>query len=151
MITVQPQDELFKKVFGCGRQCPFCKVPCEAGGTGHGEHFASIHRPQGLGTYRNEETKILCHELCSTEVVSNHTFKCPETNWEPHPYKDYCAFFDDWNIQPDPSIEASVYWKYIFKEFNEEFAKEYKALPAELPEDWYRITKERALESLENK
>lgn len=28
----KPQDELFRRVFGCGQKCPFCKVPCEAGG-----------------------------------------------------------------------------------------------------------------------
>ncbi|XP_031749209.1 up-regulator of cell proliferation-like [Xenopus tropicalis] len=56
--SVKPEEELFKKVFGCGKQCPFCKAPCEAGGTDHKEHFASVHQPQGLGRctssyYRN--------------------------------------------------------------------------------------------------
>ncbi|XP_068103306.1 up-regulator of cell proliferation-like [Hyperolius riggenbachi] len=148
-LSVQPQEELFKKVFGCGKRCPFCKVPCEAGGSDHKKHFSSIHRPQGLGKYRNTETNVLCHELCSTDVVGNRDFKGAETKWKPHPYKEYYAVFPDWKIQPDPSIEAAVYWKYIFKEFNEAFAKEYDALPAELPEDWYNITKEDAFKSLE--
>ncbi|KAF3832272.1 hypothetical protein F7725_025937 [Dissostichus mawsoni] len=49
-LPTKPQDELFDRVFGCGQQCPFCKVPCEAGGKDH-EHVASVHRPQGLGRY----------------------------------------------------------------------------------------------------
>uniref|UniRef100_H3AFV1 VLIG-type G domain-containing protein n=1 Tax=Latimeria chalumnae TaxID=7897 RepID=H3AFV1_LATCH len=47
-LPFKPQNELFAKVFGCGKQCPFCKVPCEAGGGGHTEHWAEIHRPRGL-------------------------------------------------------------------------------------------------------
>ncbi|CAM2115003.1 unnamed protein product [Caretta caretta] len=44
-LQFKPQDEIFQRVFGCGKQCPFCKVPCEAGGSDHKEHFASVHRP----------------------------------------------------------------------------------------------------------
>ncbi|XP_075037380.1 up-regulator of cell proliferation-like [Mixophyes fleayi] len=148
-VVVKPHEELFITVFGCGEQCPFCKVPCEAGGTDHKEHFASTHRPQGLVGYRYIETRILFHELCSTDVVCNRTFACQATDWKPHPYKEYQTIYPNWKIQPDPSIEASLYWKYIFKEFNEEFAKEYKAKPADLPEDWSKITLEQALQSLD--
>ncbi|KAJ8384926.1 hypothetical protein AAFF_G00197340 [Aldrovandia affinis] len=35
ILPIKPQDELFKRVFGCGEQCPFCKVACEAGGKDH--------------------------------------------------------------------------------------------------------------------
>ncbi|MGH0176638.1 UNVERIFIED_CONTAM: hypothetical protein FKN15_073137 [Acipenser sinensis] len=34
-LPFKPQDELFKRVFGCGKQCPFCMVPCKAGGKDH--------------------------------------------------------------------------------------------------------------------
>ncbi|KAI2662827.1 Interferon-induced very large GTPase 1 [Labeo rohita] len=47
-LKMNPQDELFKRVFGCGKQCPFCSAPCEAGGDAHTDHCASVHRPQGL-------------------------------------------------------------------------------------------------------
>ncbi|XP_069840756.1 interferon-induced very large GTPase 1-like [Dendropsophus ebraccatus] len=147
-VTVKPQEELFKKVFGCGKQCPFCKVPCEAGGADHKEHFATIHRPQGLGTYKDDITRVLSHEVCTTEVVTNTQFKCLATKWELRHYKEYRKVYPDWKIQPDPSIEASVYWKYIFKEFNKQFAEKYKAKEAKLPGDWYKITKEQAAQSL---
>ncbi|KAK1890077.1 Interferon-induced very large GTPase 1 [Dissostichus eleginoides] len=48
-LHVNPQNELFNTLIGCGKQCPFCKAPCEAGARAHTEHFASLHRPQGLG------------------------------------------------------------------------------------------------------
>ncbi|XP_044144037.1 interferon-induced very large GTPase 1-like isoform X2 [Bufo gargarizans] len=147
-VTVKPQDELFKKVFGCGKQCPFCKVPCEAGGDDHKHHFASVHRPKGLGTYRRLNTSILNHDICTTCVSGNGTFQNSDTNEIPHPYKQYKEVYPDWNIQPDPSIEASDYWKFVLKEFNEQFAREYDAKPADYPKEWNSLTKNMAKESL---
>ncbi|XP_066433085.1 interferon-induced very large GTPase 1-like isoform X2 [Eleutherodactylus coqui] len=148
MVILKPEEELFKKVIGCGKQCPFCKVPCEAGCSEHTEHFATIHRPQGLGRYRYVDTNVLCSSLCSTDVVTEKSFRNSDTDWKFHPYKGYRDFYPDWMIQPDPSINASDYWKFIFKEFNVQFAKEYNAKPASLPKDWYDISKDQALESL---
>uniref|UniRef100_A0A8C4WH67 Interferon-induced very large GTPase 1 n=1 Tax=Gopherus evgoodei TaxID=1825980 RepID=A0A8C4WH67_9SAUR len=147
-LPLKPQDEIFKRVFGCGKQCPFCKVPCEAGGGDHKEHFASVHRPHGLGRYQNLVTDKLTYSLCSSDVVSNTTFRNSDTDWKDHPFKDYRQYYPHWRIQPDPSITASDYWKFVFKEFNQQFVKEYGAKPADLPADWQKITKEQALESL---
>uniref|UniRef100_F6Q0B6 Upregulator of cell proliferation n=1 Tax=Xenopus tropicalis TaxID=8364 RepID=F6Q0B6_XENTR len=162
-LTMKPEEELFKKVFGCGKQCPFCKAPCEAGGTDHKEHFASVHRPQGLGNWQYAESsellKMLGHwlheksgklitEICSTNVISGSCFRNSDTNEQWHPYKDYRLIYPDWAIQPDPSITASDYWKYVFVKFNSEFAEYYNALPADLPDDWCNITEEKALDSL---
>ncbi|XP_040211804.1 interferon-induced very large GTPase 1-like [Rana temporaria] len=148
-LVVKPQDELFKKVFGCGKQCPFCKVPCEAGGTDHKEHFASVHRPKGLGTYRSTRTEVLFHDICTTSVVGNARFKNELTEWKSHPYKDYRDVYPDWKIQPDESIEASDYWKFILKQYNKQFAEEYKAKPANYPEEWNSLTREMAKKSLQ--
>ncbi|XP_073491928.1 up-regulator of cell proliferation-like [Aquarana catesbeiana] len=147
-VTVKPQDVLFRKVVGCGKQCPFCAVPCEAGGDEHKEHFATIHRPEGLRRYRWSDTQILTTDICSKSVVSDGKFKCSDTEWKSHPFKEYRTIFPDWSIQPDPSIESSDYWKYIFMMFNEEFAEEYDAKPAEIPDGWKSITREKALQSL---
>ncbi|XP_073491658.1 interferon-induced very large GTPase 1-like isoform X2 [Aquarana catesbeiana] len=146
--TFKPQDILFMKVFGCGKQCPFCKAPCEAGAANHKEHFASVHRPQGLGTYRCTESKALSHSICTTDVVGNTTFINSDTDWKPCLYKEYRKIYPDWTIQPDATIGASNYWKYVFKEFIKQFSDYYNGIPARLPEDWYQITKEQALENL---
>ncbi|XP_060636162.2 interferon-induced very large GTPase 1-like [Anolis sagrei] len=148
-VPFKPQEEIFKRVFGCGKQCPFCKVPCEAGGGNHQEHFASIHRPQGLGRCRNDETKELDYSLCSSDVTSNSRFRNLDTNSEWHPYKEYRQFYPDWRIQPDASIAASDYWKFVFNKYNQKFAEAYNALPAVLPADWNTITKQQALESIQ--
>ncbi|KAE8578403.1 hypothetical protein XENTR_v10023517 [Xenopus tropicalis] len=141
-VVVKPVYELFKRVFGCGKQCPFCRVPCEAGGNDHEIHFASIHRPTGLGRYRYIFSQTLCHDICTTNVSGNKSFI--HLNDSSHPYKEYRTIYPDWNILPDPSIEASDYWKYVLKEFNDQFAEEYKAQPADYPEKWNTITKAQA-------
>ncbi|KAG9332282.1 hypothetical protein JZ751_015443 [Albula glossodonta] len=148
-LPFKPQDELFRRLFGCGKQCPFCKAPCEAGGESHTEHFTSIHRPEGLGRYRWETSETLIPDICSSLVASECRFRCSDTNWVYHPYKDYRKFYPDWRIQADTSIQASVYWKFVFAKFNTQFAEEYEAQPADLPEDWSLITEEQALQSLE--
>lgn len=147
-VTLKPQAELLRKVIGCGHQCPFCKVPCEAGGGNHKEHFASVHRPQGLGRYRGLNNEKLVPDICTTDVVSEATFQNLDTDGKWHPYKEYRTYYPDWAIQPDSSIQSSDYWKYIFVLFNKEFADEYRAKPADLPSSWRKITKEQALLNL---
>ncbi|XP_041092890.1 interferon-induced very large GTPase 1-like [Polyodon spathula] len=147
-LPFKPQDELFKRAFGCGKLCPFCKVPCEAGGRDHKQHHASVHRPQGLGRYRWSDSEKLCVSLCSTDVQSNMRFQSPETKGEWHPYKDYRKIYPDWHIAPDDSIEASDYWKYVLTTFNDQFAKAYNAKLADIPAQWRSITKEQAEKSI---
>ncbi|CAB1438997.1 unnamed protein product, partial [Pleuronectes platessa] len=110
-LPIKPQDELFKRVFGCGEQCPFCKAPCEAGGKEHKQHHAAIHRPKGLGNFNYKSSMELVDSLCTTEVHSDRSFRNTDTKWEVHPYKDYNKYYPDWIIPPDPTIEASDYWK----------------------------------------
>ncbi|XDV53840.1 hypothetical protein PO909_022250 [Leuciscus waleckii] len=130
-LQTKPQDVLFKRVQGCGKQCPFCQAPCEA----------------GLGTYRwDDDSKKLLTDICSSLVHSNTRFKIKDTNYQSHLYKEYEKIYPDWRIDPDPSIEASAYWKYVMAEFNEQFAEEYDAEPAEIP--WGEITKADAEKSL---
>uniref|UniRef100_A0A672GVK6 Up-regulator of cell proliferation-like n=1 Tax=Salarias fasciatus TaxID=181472 RepID=A0A672GVK6_SALFA len=147
-LHMQPQDELFQRVIVCGKQCPFCAVPCEAGGEAHTQHWASLHRPQGLGGHRWPHTDKLITDICSSCVESENRFRCSQTNNEYHPYKRYREIFPDWDIFPDGSLEASDYWKYIMTKYNDDFAKEYKAEPADIPETWRKITSQQAEESL---
>ncbi|XP_032416655.1 up-regulator of cell proliferation-like [Xiphophorus hellerii] len=149
-LTVKPQDELFKRVFGCGKQCPFCKAPCEAGGKDHELHSAAIHRPQGLGRYRHSTTKKLVERLCTTDVQSDTSFCNSDTKGQFHPYKEYTTYYPDWQIPPDPTIEASDYWKYILVKYNDQFAEEYGAKPADVPDAWKKISKEDALKGLKD-
>ncbi|XP_061566282.1 up-regulator of cell proliferation-like [Cololabis saira] len=148
-IRVNPQTELFTRVVGCGKQCPFCKVPCEAGGGKHKDHVASLHRPQGLGNYRWEISKKLVTDICTSLVFSERNFR-PCANGELRPYKSYREIYPDWHIPPDGSLESSDFWKYVMNKYNEKFAEAYEAEPADIPETWKEITKQQAETSLKN-
>ncbi|MEQ2288880.1 hypothetical protein AMECASPLE_027392 [Ameca splendens] len=147
-LRVKPQNELFTRVIGCGKQCPFCKIACDAGGRAHTEHFASLHRPDGLGQFRWKDSDKLTTDICSSLVSSNMRFSCSATKNKYHPYKTYKDIFPDWDIRPDVSLEASDYWKYVMVKYNEEFAEAYEAEPADIPVSWKKITLEQAKKSL---
>ncbi|XP_028330762.1 up-regulator of cell proliferation-like [Gouania willdenowi] len=147
-LHMKPQNELFTRVIGCGKQCPFCATPCDAGGKAHTEHWASLHRPQGLGRCRWIVTEKLITNICSSLVISDGRFSCHQTNGQYHPYKDYKEIFPDWKISPDVSLEASDYWKYVMTKYNQDFATKYNAEPAEIPKSWYNISYKQAEESL---
>uniref|UniRef100_A0A3Q4ABT7 VLIG-type G domain-containing protein n=1 Tax=Mola mola TaxID=94237 RepID=A0A3Q4ABT7_MOLML len=149
-LPIKPQDELFKRVFGCGKQCPFCKVPCEAGGKEHKTHHAAVHRPEGLGEYRDVNTQKLIETLCTTDVYSKRVFRNITTKYKWHPYSEYSTYYPDWHIPPDPSTEASDYWKYVLVQYNDRFAHEFDAKPADVPNAWKIITKEKALKGLKD-
>ncbi|XP_035621602.1 interferon-induced very large GTPase 1-like isoform X2 [Oncorhynchus keta] len=131
-----PQEKLFNKLFGCGRQCPFCKAPCDVEGESHIKHSALIHRPKGLGWC--EKRGKLTTEICSQSVFSKwiNALKCflfhVEMTW----------IFQSGNSQ------ATNYWKFLFVKHNEEYAKLHNVLPASLPGDWSSITHEEALKRL---
>ncbi|XP_033992199.1 up-regulator of cell proliferation-like [Trematomus bernacchii] len=147
-LHVNPQDKLFNTLIGCGKQCPFCKAPCEAGGRAHTEHFASLHRPEGLGRCRWSDTEKLGIDICSSSVNSDEGFSCSDTKDQPHPYKRYKEIYPDWKIPPDASLQASDYWKYVLAKFNNEFAAAYNAKPADIPAAWKLITPKQAEASL---
>ncbi|XP_036407671.1 up-regulator of cell proliferation-like [Megalops cyprinoides] len=147
-LPFKPQKELFRRVFGCGKQCPFCKAPCEAGGKSHTEHFASVHRPRGIGGYSKVASEKLVLDICSSCISSELTFCNSKTDGKFHPYKEYHAIYPDWCIQSDTSIQASDYWKYVLVQFHKEFCKEYSAKPADIPPDWTLIDKKKAMDSL---
>ncbi|XP_039679391.1 interferon-induced very large GTPase 1-like [Perca fluviatilis] len=147
-LHVNPQDELFTKLIGCGKQCPVCEAPCEAGGIFHTEHWTSLHRPEGLGRFRWHKTEKLVTDVCSSSVISDNRFRCNATNGEWHPYKHYRDFFPDWRIAPDASLQASDYWKYVLTKFNKQFAEAYNAKPADIPLMWKIITRVQAESSI---
>ncbi|KAM4536752.1 interferon-induced very large GTPase 1-like isoform 2-T2 [Odontesthes bonariensis] len=148
-LRLKPQNELFNRVIGCGKQCPFCGVPCEAGGNDHTEHFASLHRPQGFGTWRYSRTGKLVTDICSSLVNSDIEFICNVKEKKTHPYKRYKEIYPDWRILPDGSLDASDYWKYVMTTYNPEFAKAYRAEKADIPSSWENINNEQAKASIQ--
>ncbi|XP_062240594.1 up-regulator of cell proliferation-like [Platichthys flesus] len=147
-LDVNPQNELFTQLIGCGKQCPFCGVACVCGGDKHSEHTTPLHRPLGLNGNRRGKTEKLDTDICSSLVVSDIRFLCYAPKGEYHFYKNYREIYPDWKIPPDESHQASDYWKYVMATFNEEFAKEHGAKPADIPTTWKVITRLKAEQSL---
>ncbi|KAM9398953.1 interferon-induced very large GTPase 1-like isoform 3-T3 [Salvelinus alpinus] len=148
-LPFKPQDKMFTNLFGCGKQCPFCGAPCDAGGKEHAEHFTNIHRPKGLNRVMFRPTNKLVTNICSSDVTSDLLFIHPlVTGEDGHPYKDYRKYYPDWIITGDPSIEASDYWKYVMATFNKRIAKDTNALLADIPEDWKALKPGDAMKSL---
>ncbi|XP_049424442.1 up-regulator of cell proliferation-like [Epinephelus fuscoguttatus] len=147
-LHVMPHEELFTKLIGCGKHCPFCKAPCEAEGKKHTEHWTSLHRPEALGEFRWYWENKLVTDMCSSLVISRKSFCCSATEGKWHRYKRYREIFPDWKIVPDANLQASDYWKYVMTKFNKEFAAEFNTKPADIPKAWRNITREQAGKSL---
>ncbi|CAI5689288.1 unnamed protein product [Oreochromis niloticus] len=145
-LHVQPQNELFNKLVGCSKQCPFCKAPCDAGGRAHTKHFALLHRPRGLGGFSWPIPQILITDTCS--MIGNQRLNWSTIKHHRRFYRYYNEIYQDWKIPPDVSLEASDYWKYVMAKYNNNFAKEFNALPADIPLAWKQITKNQAEKSL---
>ncbi|XP_063049226.1 up-regulator of cell proliferation-like [Engraulis encrasicolus] len=148
-LPSKPHDLLFSSVSGCGHQCPFCGAPCEAGGQGHTTHFASMHRPQAFAGCYWPSTKKLQTDICTTAVISDGKYINSNTNGEFHPCKRYREIYPHWDIAGDVSVEASDYWKYVMKEFNRGLAEAYNVQPADIPNEWIKLTQQDALTGLE--
>ncbi|XP_042565415.1 interferon-induced very large GTPase 1-like [Clupea harengus] len=85
-LPSKPHELLFNRLCGCGKQCPFCGTPCEAGGQNHRTHFSSIHRPRAFIGHHWDSKKLMI-DICTTSVISDLRFKSSETGDKLHPYK----------------------------------------------------------------
>ncbi|XP_062275554.1 interferon-induced very large GTPase 1 [Scomber scombrus] len=145
-LPIQPQDTIFNRVRGCDKQCPFCKAPCEVEQMEHEAHRAMLHRPKGLFRCKSS--------LSCISYIESLTQANPPKNMDTEEISVACsdlhALEPNWSISPeDPSSETPIaYWRYVLARFNEKFAKEYEQEPAKIPEEWKRITKEEAIDSL---
>ena len=133
---------VFDEVVGCTARCPFCKVPCDShsGGKRSGNHSATLHRPKGLGGISWESTNKLVSSDCSWSLHAGERFRNSLTNGEWHPYKDYHQIYPDRTIRGNADPDVEKYWKWVFAQHNEKFAKYYSCEPAELPPEWGQYT-----------
>ena len=146
-LSYELQDALLELVMGCGKECPFCKVPCDMGDKDHTLHSALWHRPKGLLSYSCSNSSSLSHSTCSQEVAGDNLFLNKDTGDTSVPYKDYHTVYPDWYIPKADGI--SDYWKYVLVKYNGKFAQAYQREPADIPEQWEGIHQTDALKSLQ--
>ena len=135
-------DFLFTEVVGCSERCPFCKVPCDAhsGGKCGGNHSATLHRPNGLGGVGWKCTNKLVENDCSFSIAAGLRFRNKMTHGEWHLYKYYRQIYPNWSIHGSADPDVEKYWKWVFAQHNEEFAKYYSREPADIPAEWEKYT-----------
>ncbi|KAI4885869.1 hypothetical protein NFI96_009843 [Prochilodus magdalenae] len=149
-LSYKLQKLVFDRMKGCDKQCPFCKSPCDLGGTEHTVHEALVHRPKGLVCYTDAGSTSLSYLTCSAEMAGENKFQNKHTNGQTRSYKDYQSIYPDWNIPPETPDKGDTgkYWKFVFMRYNTRFAQAYDCEPAFLPEDWTKITMADALRNL---
>ncbi|CAL4101843.1 unnamed protein product [Meganyctiphanes norvegica] len=161
-VNKQPHMLICDSILGCMKQCPFCKVFCSCTIEHPGkEHTAPRHYPKGLKGIYWDTNKELSLESCNVDVASDRTFQNEATGQRWHKYKEYKSVNDSyasWNIAADTSLEASLYWKWVFAQFSENFVEYYSKIYLEkygykvkctkIPSEWKNIKEEDVDESL---
>ncbi|AFY39981.1 hypothetical protein Lepto7376_3822 [[Leptolyngbya] sp. PCC 7376] len=151
-IRNQVVQKIFDDNLQCVESCPFCGEICMLGAKHKSDilhvSFKNIHRPQGLTGFSDDQTNRLNIESCSELIAGNYRFKNYDTNGEWKNYKSYRDIYPTWDIKGDFSLEVEDYWKWVMYKYNSEFAKQYSAKEADIPEAWKMITKEQATENL---
>ncbi|XP_071818874.1 interferon-induced very large GTPase 1-like isoform X2 [Apostichopus japonicus] len=142
-----PHLEIVNQFISCEAKCPFCKVMCHLQEKDHKHHSAILHYPQGIAGCKFTESKNLVLDMCTTSVASENQYRFGEQE-EHRPFKEYKNDFPNWSIQPIKDSEPTQYWKWVMVRFNTEFAEHYNLEPAKIPDDWTKIGKKKALQSL---
>ena len=131
--------ELLQNLIGCTEQCPFCVEQCDLLQPDHDcDHRVEIHRLDCLKGYRWNDTQVMSIDFCQ-ECVSSDIMKFKVYRGKYYHYKDYKTVYPKWDITPDKSSEASLYWKWFVGKYYKKIAKSYKAQPPDVPEQWFRI------------
>lgn len=159
-------ENIFKTLWGCEEQCPFCGEPCyrSAGHLKDGMKHACIqHRPIGVsGTVYGEKDNRLILESCSFQVQArkaeftcmacsgkcNVAGKCSPNSIMSHKFKCYRTHFPDWEIPPCTTMDKSKYWIWVLKTFKTDMAEEHGVPIPKIPKSWGSITYKEAMKSL---
>ncbi|XP_037554101.1 interferon-induced very large GTPase 1-like [Nematolebias whitei] len=138
----------------CWVKCPFCYAVCTNTVEDHSpdDHNVPFHRSSAVNGTHYRNTDIFSIEFCTSEVASNHSFY-PDSSDRTIPYKLYRTAgpeYASWRITPDESKLS--YWKWFVCRFKEDLVKHYEYRfdkYGEIPQDWFKISKEEAIKSLE--
>ncbi|CAL4127175.1 unnamed protein product, partial [Meganyctiphanes norvegica] len=144
-LDEKPHISIAKNILGCTKRCPLCYVICIKASDHPGEHSAPYHYPLGVAGVHDEKTKELVLETCNVLSVGELNFRNYDTHHKWHKYKDYRSvveYYKSWNIVPVSSLQASLYWKWVFSQFSKEFAKYHVSSCSKIPLQWKIIMEE---------
>ncbi|KAK3083931.1 hypothetical protein FSP39_005555 [Pinctada imbricata] len=151
--------DFFSSVWGCKELCPWCKEPCErCVHKGNNEKHRCIqHRPDGLAGVSWIQSGELVAETCNFLVQSRATKRCGAWCKCPLPFcgvwhecRRYKDYMDEWDIETDVDLTASVYWAWFMNTYKDNLAKLFRKQCTKLPKEWSKYTKENAKRSLDS-
>uniref|UniRef100_A0A3Q1FJ69 VLIG-type G domain-containing protein n=1 Tax=Acanthochromis polyacanthus TaxID=80966 RepID=A0A3Q1FJ69_9TELE len=139
----------------CWVNCPFCAAVCTNTIENHSpdDHSVPFHRPSGIKGWHYKDTVEMSINFCTTDVASNGRFYPYHNSKTSIPYKQYRLGgpeYAQWCITADDS--KLPYWKWFVcrfqKQLEDYYNKEFKGRGA-IPAEWRSITKDQAIESLD--
>ncbi|KAM9036265.1 interferon-induced very large GTPase 1-like [Sarcophilus harrisii] len=150
-IESDTQTMLSDQLSGCWKQCPFCKAICTNTVTNHCEdHSVPFHRSNAVTGTRWHKTYEFSIDFCTTCMASDDMFILPDDRRIPYKtYRQAGGEYATWSITPDTS--AQPYWKWFVCRFRSELEEKYNIKfenRGQIPENWFRITKEDVLNDL---
>ncbi|GAA6073722.1 interferon-induced very large GTPase 1-like [Tachysurus ichikawai] len=151
MFQKNPQTVLTEHLCRCcWVQCPFCNAICTNTMEDHdGDHSVRFHRNCGINGWSFMFSENLGVDFCTSAVTSHMFFRTADGVFAFKEYRKAGGEYARWNISPDTS--EVPYWKWFVCRFQEDLEKHYKKKftgNGEIPPEWRKITKDRAIESL---
>ncbi|KAA0721956.1 Interferon-induced very large GTPase 1 [Triplophysa tibetana] len=136
----------------CWVQCPFCDVICTNTINNHdGDHNVPFHRIVGLAGMYYKDTTNLSISICTSAVASDRSFYSHGETFLWREYRKAGGVHAKWSITPD--LSELPYWKWFVCRFQEDLEIHYGKTfqgSGTIPDEWKKIEKKQAIESLVN-
>uniref|UniRef100_A0A8C4SJ81 Interferon-induced very large GTPase 1-like n=1 Tax=Erpetoichthys calabaricus TaxID=27687 RepID=A0A8C4SJ81_ERPCA len=135
-----PHKQLFTLLRGCGEKCPFCGVPCELEGSDH-QHYARYHRVLGVSHTPPDmlpfKTTMKKHYSHMFENSDERAMNCISPTVQMKRHQGRLSKRHKWgNLYKG---YTSIYWRFVLKKYNQQFAELYKTKPVNL-DDIFQVT-----------
>ncbi|XP_071850019.1 interferon-induced very large GTPase 1-like [Apostichopus japonicus] len=131
----------------CDEVCPMCGSPCDNIMESHSVHSSFLHRPRGMkGEAYSETSKLILEDCNSSLLLRNATFTFGN---ETLPCAMYKRRFPNWDIRPTNGDFGKRFWQWLFATQNDWIALTFDCKPADIPQSWFHISEQEALDSLE--
>uniref|UniRef100_A0A9J8D0Q7 VLIG-type G domain-containing protein n=1 Tax=Cyprinus carpio carpio TaxID=630221 RepID=A0A9J8D0Q7_CYPCA len=135
----------------CWVHCPFCGATCtNAIENHHGDHSVAFHRVIGIKGSHCFLSQNFCVDICTNLVASDKDFLTIDGLFRCNEYRKAGGVYAEWRITPD-CFELS-YWKWFVCRFQKDLENHYKEKivgKGEIPNQWKKLRKQDAIESLD--
>ncbi|XP_026096125.1 interferon-induced very large GTPase 1-like [Carassius auratus] len=135
----------------CWVQCPFCGATCTNTIENHpGDHSVAFHRVIGIKGHRCFLSQNFCVDICTNLVASDKDFLTLDGLYPYNEYRKAGGVYAKWSITPE--CFELPYWKWFVCRFKKDLENHYKKEivgKGEIPNQWKRLRKQDAIESLD--